>query len=586
MTQGELAPSSSSEAGVSEESLASNKAAVRPPARPFGINATTVFVVTVFIQLVGYASTYYLSHGIGSHDAGKGLWGLIQLYLIVASSLNMLGELRLSSAYTYFISRDRSATELARTFLWVRTGMVLLAGALLLALAGPLNLVRGTVTFEIFGVFMLLPVLWSLSTVYTQTAIGQGDSLAGQIPLFLESVVRTVALVAVALPPFLHGGALGDPGTLLWEMTIAYVLGAAASAAYSLPFVIRYQGKFRPLEARRMFVYAWPLMISLVLLYLSNSVSPLIVNGAFGTVALNIFNAANGFRILVLAIPAAVATPLFPHLSGLHSQREYELVRDRTWRGLRFTAMLVVPSALVLVVYRVPLLNLLYPGSYTVGQVALAILAISAIPLALSQIIGTALNAIGYQRLEMYLTSVQVVALFGSVAVLFPPPLFLGTLGLPGLTAISVALLISGVAALAVNAFFMLRVMLVHVQPRPIASILLSGVASFGALYLANHYIFPNVNWRWYTLLGVALLGFAVYTLVLILVGELTREDVFQLGALLGLPPGVVEPFASLCWREAWPPIEGLPPGGAGAFRPAPFDPLTLEPHPPDPPTP
>jgi O-antigen/teichoic acid export membrane protein len=322
-----------------------------------------------------------------------------------------------------------------------------------------------------------------------------------------------------------------------------------------------------------MFRFAWPLMGSLGLLYLTNSVMPIVVAGYFGTGVLNFFNAANGFRILALALPAAVIVPLFPHLTGLHSQKEYELVRDRTWRSLRFTAMLVVPAVVGFVVYRVPFLLLLYTPAYASnGQIALAILVVSAIPMALSQIIGTALNAIGYQRLELYLTTFQVIVLFGTVGVLFPPFSLGGVLvwnGSPveNLTVASIALLASSFAAILVNAYFMRSLMSIHIQPRPIATIIGSAAAAFAAVSLLNRFV---TVWHYDTLVGALLLGFLVYSLVLIAVGELSREDVGQLGRSIGLPTRLINIIAKLCWRKKSPPVNPAPPGGARAFRSVP----------------
>jgi O-antigen/teichoic acid export membrane protein len=555
--------------------------------RGVGINSTAVFIITVVVQLIGYVSSLFLAKGIGAQSAGQNLWGEIQLYMIIATSLNMLGELRLSTAYVFFVARGRTPAELARTFLLARTAMVAASGLGLWLLARSLNIASTGPLLEIFGIFMILPILWSCSTVYTMTVTALGDSLKGQIPVLIESVVRTGALVYVALQ-YAHVTSTGiapttsaintltsssGAWTFLVRMTEAYALGAVSSTVYTLSQVLRYRGHFHWPELRSMFRFAWPLMGSLGLLYLTNSVMPIVVAGYFGTRVLNFFNAANGFRILALALPAAVIVPLFPHLTGLHSQREYELVRDRTWRSLRFTAMLVVPAVVGFVVYRVPFLLLLYGTAYASnGQIALAILVVSAIPMALSQIIGTALNAIGYQRLELYLTTFQVIVLFGTVGVLFPPFSLGGALVWKGspienLTVASVALLASSFAAILVNSYFMRSLMSIHIQPRPIATIIGSAAAAFAAVSLLNRFV---TVWHYDTLVGALLLGFLVYSLVLIAVGELSREDVGQLGRSIGLPTRLINIIAKLCWRKKSPPVNPAPPGGARAFRSVP----------------
>lgn len=551
-----------------------------------GLNTTAVFVITIAIQLVGFIATVFLSHGVGGETNGKTFLGIIQLFLIISSSVNTLGELRISSAYQFFVARGQSPTQLARTFLLARTAMVFAAGVFLIvfayaypSLAEVQNApgVGESELLEIFTVFMVLPLLWSIQTVYTASVTAQGDSLGGQIPLLLESVVRTSVLLLVAVPIYLHPTAsVANPQGLLWEMTYAYIAGASASALYSAPRVLRYRGSFVAGDLRRMFRYAWPLMGSLGLLYLSNSATPLFVAGYFGPALLNIFSVANGFRIFALAVPAAVAVPLFPHLSGLHSKQEYDLVRDQTWKSLRYTAMLIVPGVVALIVYRVPVLNI-YNSSYVpLGQVPLAILVASTIPAALSQLIGTSLSAVGYQRLELYLTTLQVAIMLGGFALLLPP---ISLFHLEGLIAVSVAVLTSAMAALALNAVFMYRLLGVHIQPRPILTILLSAAASFAAVSLLNRFVESRGI---VALLGLFVLGFVVYFFVLAAVGELSREDVLKIGGSLGLPRRLVQAFSRLCWRTTSPPVNPIPASGAPALRP--LDPKYFSPPPPRPP--
>ncbi|MCI4368533.1 MAG: oligosaccharide flippase family protein [Thermoplasmata archaeon] len=513
-----------------------------------GISSTGVFAISITIQLIGYVSTYFLVHHVPGGNSGLALLGTVQLYLIIASSINGIGDLRIGSAFVYFVSRGKPARDTTSTYFVLRLTMVALAGTSLWVLGPLLNYTSNTEEIEIFAVFMVLPILWSISTVYTQVMVAEGDSVRGQYPLLVESIVRTSLLVLVAfLAP------------TIWAMTLAYLVGAIASIAISLPLVSRLLGPFRRAEAVNMFRFAWPLMGSLFLMYVATNAIPFFVNASLGSEHLFVFTAANGFRILVLQLPVAITTPLFPHLASLHARREYEEVRARTWKALRYTAMIVVPTVLALVVYRTNVLNLLYTTPVAnQGAISLAILAASAIPLALSQIIGNSLNSIGKQRLELYLTSGQVVALFGSALLLLPP---ISLFHLPGLTAAAVAVLFSSIVALVFNTYFMERMLGVRIQPMPILTILLSAAASFLAVSRLN--AISRVNAvipvsRWYVLIPAILLGFAVYVLVLALTGELSKEDVKVITASLGLPERMGLAFGRICWRDHAPAVNGV----------------------------
>ncbi len=520
------------------------------------LSSGAVFAASLAIQLLGLAGSIFLTKRIGLSTAGVTLLGTAQLFLLIGSSINGLADLRLGTAYTFFLARGKPPRANTTTYLLVGMLMDVVAVAVLFAVA-PLSIAgasitHGTSEWVDLGLFLLLPILWSFSGLYNSLYIGLGNSLRAQFPSLVESLVRLPCLIFVAF--YWHS---------IEGIAVAYVIGAISSTLFSLPELRPHLAKFQWKEAAAMFRFSWPLMGSLFINYVVTNLTPFLVV-SLSTAQLSIFLQANGWRILVLSLPAAVTTPLFPYLAGLYKKREFEAIRRGTWQALRYSSMLLVPGVVALVTYRYNFLHVfatdLYAGP---GSLPLAILVIGALPLSLSQIIQSAINAIGRQRLELYITSTQVAVLLVGVAILLPPhgifPIFyrLYPASLdPGLIAASTAILLSSIAALALNTYFMETLIRVHLRPRPIASIILSAAGSFGALWLVNHvHPFPVSNW--YELLAVVFLGFAVYFVILAGVGELTRADVRRIGSQLGVPAGFYEPLARVCWRETTP---GLPP--------------------------
>ncbi len=555
-------PPSPARANV-DPSTAARPAAAAPvevpkQAHTLTISASAVFFVSLIVQVLGLIATVVFNKTVTYSNSGKELVGTVQLFLIIGSSISGVGDLRLGTAYSYFLARGRSPSDLTATYLVLRLIMVGTAGAILFGI-GPLDiagstLAHGTVEWESLGIFVSLPILWSVSTVYNALYVGTGNSLKAQYPSLVESIVRLPILVFVAYEwPTILG------------MTIAYAIGAASSAVYSFVAVSSQMERFRRSEARRMFKFAWPLMGSLLLNYLVTNMVPLIISARLYTIQLNIFLLANGWRILVLSLPAAITTPLFPYLAGLHRKAEYEAVRRGTWQALRYSAMILVPGVVALVTYRSVLLNVLGNQSYVgPASLPLALLVIGALPLALSQIIQSSINAIGRQRLELYITSTQVTVLFVLVYLLMFPPFQL----LPenqGLVAGSIAVLASSIAALALNTYFMETLIRVHIHPRSIASIVLSAAGAFFVISQFNRYLPHN---RYYQLAFGILLGFVVYFAILFLIGEITRQDVRRIGRSVGLPAWLVRPFERICWRETAPDLAPVDLGRAPGLQP------------------
>ena len=509
---------------------------VEAASRGVGLSSGVIFLISLAIQLIGYVSTYFFAQGLGHDDQGKALLGLTQFYLLVASSLNGIGDLRIGAAYTFFISRGKPPESSTATYLLLRLLMVGVAGATLWVLGPSLGLTSTTLRLEMFGIFLLLPLLWSFSTVYTQLTQAQGRSIRSQYPLLLESIIRTGVLVIVA-----------THHPTIVTITLAYVPGAIVSTLYCAPTVFRNYARFSWAEGKGLFRFAWPLMGSLILTYIAGNAVSVLVLGDSGTVALNLFNAANGYRIVALAVPAAVITPLFPSLTSMHARGLLARVRLQTWQALRFTAMAVVPGALALVVYRVDFLNIMYHGTYAPAAPALAILALSAIPTSLQMIIGTALNSIRMQRLELYLTVAQVAVLFAVAFLLLPPVALLAGYGIDGLLGASIALLSSAIAAFAVNTYFLEKYVKVRIAYRPIATIGLAAAVSFYAVSRFN--VLVNVHHFWQLIPGIVI-GFTVYFVFLAAVGELSKGDIRQVGGMVRVPDRLLGMVARLCWRE------------------------------------
>ena len=549
--------------------------------RPLALSSGFVYAVTFITQLVGYISSFFIARHIATNESGLDLAGFIQFNLLLATSINTLGELRLGSAFVYYIARDSTLTRYTGSYLASRTGFVAFFGIALLALAPFIHIVSPSGTFMVssstlflcLAVFMILPLLWTPGVIYSQLFVGLGNSIRGQLPTLVESVVRTTGLVVVALTfPTVQGVV---DSHAIWGLTIAYVLGAGASSAIAVPVVLRHFTRPRWSALRHLLDYSWPLLGSLGLLYLTTNAMPLLVRLFYEVGAVAVFNAANGFRVLLLALPNAVVIPLFPHLAALHERRAMELLKDRIWRALRYTGMMVVPGTVLFVVYRTDLLRLLFQASYVIGvpqaggaATPLAILALSAVPLALSQIIGTSLNAIGMQRLEFYLTLLQIIVLFAGVFGFFYAH---GVFGFTGLAAMAFAALLSSVAALVLNAFFLYRYIRIPVRWRPVGTILLAGVVEFLVLSrlnaLASVISFFQVN-RWYELLGLGAVALAVYVAVLLAVGELSRQDLRTFLGAVGLPERWSNVLSRIAWKESADPEPGPEGGRTGPDSP------------------
>ncbi|MCI4360882.1 MAG: hypothetical protein L3J91_04195, partial [Thermoplasmata archaeon] len=173
--------------------MVENPAPTPPIHRGIGLSSTGVFLITLAIQLLGYIPTHFFAQHVGLTLGGRDALGEFQWFLLLASSINMIGDLRIGSAYTFYVARGESPRVGTGTYFLLRVVMVVAGGALLWASAPELPYSTGQY-LGLFALWMSLPLLWSVSTVYMQLWVAQGHSVRGQVPQLVESIVRTAAL--------------------------------------------------------------------------------------------------------------------------------------------------------------------------------------------------------------------------------------------------------------------------------------------------------------------------------------------------------------------------------------------------------
>ncbi len=496
---------------------------------------------------------------------GIALIGDITFFVTIFNVAIGIGGFRLGAAYTFFVARGAEKKPLTGTyFLFTLASFGLLSlGTFLLGYW--LNWFPGIL--DAFALFMLVPVLEVPSTIYQNLRIAEGRTAHGQIPAMIEATVRMAFIVYFShlWTPQSVAGAAGV--TLVTEVAWAYVLGAAAGAIASVPMFREVAFRNFYATLRDMLVYATPLAAGLFLTYAGSFVVPILVRVLSGSsVVLVDFTAPNAFLILLLFVPFAVTLPLFPDLAGMHARGEDEAIRLRVRQAIRYTLMLLAPGIVVATVFRVDLLRLFYSNavagtSMTGGATALVFLALSALPTAVFRITGTALDAVGQQKREFWISSAQFIVLVGTVAALVGSYQAVGA---------AVAVLLSGIVGLALNAVYLYRFLPVRFPVRSVLTVMAASIATFalfsgtgGKSFIGVLGLQLNLSNK-FLLIAVIAGGLVLYLFVLAAVGELAKQDVIDLTRTAGLPEWLGRGLSRICWRDSWAEEGHLPPRADG----------------------
>jgi O-antigen/teichoic acid export membrane protein len=514
-------------------------------------------IASIATQILGWIGTKVLyirvAPSAGS-STGLAVLGLMTFIVLISGVVASIGDLRVGTAYTFFIARGASKKELTGAFIVFRFASFAIVSLAIVGTAIAFNWFPGYT--EALVLFMLVPVLEIPATVYSYLRIAEGRTAVGQIPGIVEGVVRMALIVIFAVQFSVSGSTSiniqANQIKLVTDIAIAYFVGGIASICVCLPVFRNLSlDRFRA-SLKDMFTFALPLMGAMVLTYVVTMITPFLVKVVTGSYSvLTVYSATNAFLILLLFLPSAVCTPLFPELARMHARGETEALKARTRKAMRYTMMLLAPAILGVSVFRVDLLNIFYSSAVVAqGQLALIVMAFCAVPISLFRITGTALDSVGMQKREFYVSVFQLSVLVVSLVVL-----------LKILTAqwwvvgAALSLLLSSFAGLVMNAYYLHRNLPISFELKSALVVLGSAAltfALFSSTFLGYFGIHLPVD-QVLTLVVVLIAGLILYVGVLAASGELTKQDVVELSNTLGLPPSVGQSLQKICWRDSRP---------------------------------
>lgn len=225
------------------------------------------------------------------------------------------------------------------------------------------------------------------------------------------------------------------------------------------------------------------------------------------------YKAAQAFALIPYQAILSVGFVLFPLVSRATFEKDFETTRGYIRGAVRFSLLLVAGGAAVFASRPAEVIGLVFPPAYRIAGPALSILAGGFVAFSLFVICCTILNGAGRAWDATVAAAVTLVAVVGSNLLLVP-----GKLAVAGLVATATA------TSIGMTAGAVLAGGLVYARFRalvPLATVLRVACAAAAAIALGR--VIPD-HGKVFTL-GAALLVFAAYGAVLVVLREIRRED-------------------------------------------------------------
>lgn len=324
-------------------------------------------------------------------------FGVVALALTFMVFLDTAKDLGLGQAL--IIGDESQAAARAQTaFGW---GVVIGAALMLLtAAAGPLAALffdepKLTALLPIFGATFLVRALGATHYALARKAL---DYRVRTVSETVEVVVRGVVGIGLALA-----------GAGVWSLALGFLAGTIASTA-TLWWTVDFRPRRQLTRTHLRDMLKFGGMLTLVDLgaVLSYNLDYVFIGRVLGAGALGLYTI--GFRLpelAVLNLATVAGEVLFPAYAAADRTR----LRDAYLAALRYTAMLTLPIAAILVVLAHPIVLLLFGDQWDESAVVMQILTLQTVATTLAIPCGTVYKVTGQAHILLWLTIPGLVLL-------------------------------------------------------------------------------------------------------------------------------------------------------------------------------
>ncbi len=478
---------------------------------------------------------------------GRESYGQFEAALAFLGIFYLFADLNMGDAHVKRVSEGENVGDCFATFAAFRFATSILfilvaSGSLLVYTVVLGQTVQDTTTYALLFA-MLYYVGKAAQGVAQSTFDARLEAARSQLGSFIETLVRVLLTLgaAVVFTSIVHkSGRLAgklDASNPVWRwivenpsgaLAFAYAAGSISAAIVGFYYLVRTleRGRFRMDLLKSYLAFALPLFaassVALVALYIDR-----VMLAFFGT-SIDTADFAGPRRIVTVfeGLGMAVSLLLFPAISAMSARNEHGEIARVVDKGMRYLSLLLAPIVAFLVVFPQPVVRLALGEEWVGEAYVLSVLAV-----------WSYFHVLGRPMVNLILGSGRVAAAarIGLTASLVN--IVLNTLLIPddikslgirlgGLKAMgaAIATLISGILSLVMLTYAARKIGDYRPKSGAVKHILASGLM-VGFLWLVDRGT-PLHLGRWYSLIIYAGIGAVAYAFALILLREISKEDV------------------------------------------------------------
>jgi O-antigen/teichoic acid export membrane protein len=364
-----------------------------------------------------------------------GDYGLYTVALIPAATLSIFQDWGIGSALTRFCAKYRSTNEdaeqrtviIAGLTFGTATASVLTVISLVLA-----DFLALTVFHKPASAFLI--TLISITIIPNAISSALGSVFTGFEQMKLNAYIDVIyAAVYSTLAPLLVYFGFGAEGAIIGYFSasvtqgVVYVIFLYFFLLRKLPHPKTTVSEvFQKLK--KLLNYGVPLGIGNIVNSLGSPIFSFLMASYVSTVMIGNYKIATNFLILISFVTLPISNVLFPAFSKLDPQKENTLLKTVYSSSVKYTALILVPATMAMIVLAKPLIGTLYGNKWIYAPPFLA-LSVSFYLLSLfgNRSMSSLLSAVGETKLLMEMGLLSLVITIPVAFIMVPS---LGIIGL------------------------------------------------------------------------------------------------------------------------------------------------------------
>jgi stage V sporulation protein B len=470
-------------------------------------------------------------------------FGLYGIVLVPSMLINLFRDLGINSAMTRYIAslrvshRDNEIHEfiMAGIIFEVVSGIAFSLLSLFLASFIASTIFRRPESAQYIAIVSFSIISGSLLAASQAGFIGFERMKLNSLTLILQATVKTVTgLTLVFLGYKVLGAVIG--------YTLGYVAAGTIGISTFYLFLLRplrkkltenpsaHSANSMSQTLRTMLDYGIPISISTTLAGIltqiySFMIIPLNTNTAYAD-----YIVASYFTVLLTFFTTPIATVLFPTFAKLDPKKEHELVKNVFTSSTKYTSILVVPAAMILMALSGPIVGTLFRETYANAPFFLTISVLSTLFVLIGSVSAISfLSGLGETRTLMKQNAITIAVGIPLGIILIP------TFGITGL-------IVAGILAMLPSTLWVLHWIWKNYEAKAdfqsSAKILVASAIAALMAYLSTYLSTRFLNMTDWIKLIIGLAFFlTVYVLGAPLIGAVNLSDIRSLRTMLsGLP--------------------------------------------------